>query len=139
MIIYGVGLLALCTLVGVIVGDLLGVLLGVKSNVGGVGIAMILLICIRLWMEKRGMMTVETEKGVSFWGTMYIPVVVAMAAQQNVVAALSSGHMALFAAVVSVAVCTLTIAGLSRYNKASPLPKEEEDTALNRIGGKVHG
>ncbi len=41
MIIYGVGLLALCTLVGVIVGDLLGVLLGVKSNVGGVGIAMI--------------------------------------------------------------------------------------------------
>lgn len=135
MIIYGVGLLALCTLVGVIAGDLLGVLLGVKSNVGGVGIAMILLICIRLWMEKRGMMTVETEKGVSFWGTMYIPVVVAMAAQQNVVA----GHMALFAAVVSVAVCTLTIAGLSRYNKASPLPKEEEDTALNRIGGKVHG
>lgn len=89
MIIYGVGLLALCTLVGVIAGDLLGVLLGVKSNVGGVGIAMILLICIRLWMEKRGMMTVETEKGVSFWGTMYIPVVVAMAAQQNVVAALS--------------------------------------------------
>lgn len=86
MIIYGVGLLALCTLVGVIAGDLLGVLLGVKSNVGGVGIAMILLICIRLWMEKRGMMTVETEKGVSFWGTMYIPVVVAMAAQQNVVA-----------------------------------------------------
>ena len=62
MIIYGVGLLALCTLVGVIAGDLLGVLLGVKSNVGGVGIAMILLICIRLWMEKRGMMTVETEK-----------------------------------------------------------------------------
>ncbi|MDV7428140.1 malonate transporter subunit MadL [Acinetobacter baumannii] len=138
MIIYGVGLLALCTLVGVIAGDLLGVLLGVKSNVGGVGIAMILLICIRLWMEKRGMMTVETEKGVSFWGTMYIPVVVAMAAQQNVVAALSSGHMALFAAVVSVAVCTLNIAGLSRFNKASPLPKEE-DTALNRIGGKVHG
>ena len=30
MIIYGVGLLALCTLVGVIAGDLLGVLLGVK-------------------------------------------------------------------------------------------------------------
>jgi len=138
MIIYGVGLLALCTLVGVIVGDLLGVLLGVKSNVGGVGIAMILLICIRLWMEKRGIMTVETEKGVSFWGTMYIPVVVAMAAQQNVVEALSSGHMALFAAVVSVAVCPLTIAGLSGYNKASPLP-QEEDTALNRIGGKVDG
>ena len=45
MIIYGVALLAICTLAGVIMGDMLGVLLGVKSNVGGVGIAMILLIC----------------------------------------------------------------------------------------------
>jgi malonate transporter MadL subunit len=36
---------------GVIMGDMLGVLLGVKSNVGGVGIAMILLICARLWMQ----------------------------------------------------------------------------------------
>ena len=57
MIIYGVALLAICTLAGVIMGDMLGVLLGVKSNVGGVGIAMILLICERLWMQKRGGMT----------------------------------------------------------------------------------
>jgi malonate transporter MadL subunit len=53
MIIYGVALLAICMLAGVVLGDLLGVMLGVKSNVGGVGIAMILLICARLWMEKR--------------------------------------------------------------------------------------
>ena len=59
MIIYGVGLLALCTLVGIVVGDMLGVLFGVKSNVGGVGIAMILLIFIRIWMDKRGLMTIE--------------------------------------------------------------------------------
>lgn len=85
MIIYGVALLAICTLAGVIMGDMLGVLLGVKSNVGGVGIAMILLICARLWMQKRGGMTKECEMGVGFWGAMYIPVVVAMAAQQNVV------------------------------------------------------
>ncbi len=52
MIIYGVALLAICTLAGVIMGDMLGALLGVKSNVGGVGIAMILLICARLWMQK---------------------------------------------------------------------------------------
>ncbi|KAA8734861.1 malonate transporter subunit MadL [Acinetobacter qingfengensis] len=133
MIIYGVGLLALCTLVGVIIGDILGALLGVPSNVGGVGIAMILLICIRLWMEKRGLMQVETEKGVVFWGMMYIPVVVAMAAQQNVVSALSSGHMAVLAALCTVAVCTLTIAGLSRYKKGAPLPKEQ--ASINGIGG----
>jgi hypothetical protein len=37
MTIFGVALLALCTLVGVFVGDLLGIVLGVKANVGGVG------------------------------------------------------------------------------------------------------
>ncbi|MBJ9984768.1 malonate transporter subunit MadL [Acinetobacter sp. S40] len=137
MIIYGVGLLALCTLVGVIIGDALGVMLGVPSNVGGVGIAMILLIFIRLWMEKRGLMQVETEKGVVFWGMMYIPVVVAMAAQQNVVSAITSGHMAVLAAICTVAVCTLTIAGLSRYKKGTPLPKEE--ITMASVGGKAHG
>ncbi|MFN3072261.1 malonate transporter subunit MadL [Acinetobacter sp. TY2] len=137
MIIYGVGLLALCTLVGVVVGDMLGVLFGVKSNVGGVGIAMILLIFIRIWMDKRGFMTAETEMGVVFWGTMYIPIVVAMAAQQNVISAVSSGHMAIFAAITTVAVCTLTIAGLSRYKKGEPLPDEDEFNTV-KVGDKAH-
>ena len=44
MVIYGVGLLAACMLAGVILGDLLGQLIGVQANVGGVGIAMLLLI-----------------------------------------------------------------------------------------------
>ncbi|MCH4246589.1 MAG: malonate transporter subunit MadL [Acinetobacter populi] len=138
MIIYGVGLLALCTLVGVVAGDLLGILFGVKSNVGGVGIAMILLIFIRIWMDKRGLMTIETEKGVVFWGAMYIPIVVAMAAQQNVISAISSGHMAIFAAIASVIVCTLVIAALSHYKKGTPLPKEDEFTHAE-LGGKAHG
>lgn len=137
MIIYGVGLLALCTLVGVVMGDMLGVLFGVKSNVGGVGIAMILLIFIRIWMDKRGFMTAETEMGVVFWGTMYIPIVVAMAAQQNVISAVSSGHMAIFAAITTVAVCTLTIAGLSRYKKGEPLPDEDEFNTV-KVGDKAH-
>ena len=41
MIIYGVAALAACHLAGVILGDLLGVILGVQSNVGGVGFAML--------------------------------------------------------------------------------------------------
>ncbi|EGH20127.1 malonate transporter, MadL subunit [Pseudomonas amygdali pv. mori str. 301020] len=98
MIIYGVALLAICTLAGVILGDMLGVLLGVKSNVGGVGIAMILLICARLWMQKHGGMTKDCEMGVVFWGALYIPVVVAMAAQQNLVTALKGGPVAVLAA-----------------------------------------
>jgi malonate transporter MadL subunit len=125
MIIYGVALLAICTLAGVILGDLLGVLLGVKSNVGGVGIAMILLIFARLYMQKRGGMTKECELGVGFWGAMYIPVVVAMAAQQNVVTALKGGPVAVLAAVGSVILCGCTIALISRTNKGEPLPDEE--------------
>ena len=54
MTIYGVALLAICTLVGVFIGDLLGSLLGVKSNVGGVGIAMMLLIGARLLLTRKG-------------------------------------------------------------------------------------
>src|SRR5256885_14458775 len=83
MIIYGTALLAVCHLLGIFLGDLLGALIGVKTNVGGVGIAMVLLICARLYMHRHGLMPATTELGVTFWGAMYIPVVVAMAAQQN--------------------------------------------------------
>ena len=46
MVVYGVALLAFCMLVGVFLGDLLGKLIGVDANVGGIGIAMLLLILI---------------------------------------------------------------------------------------------
>lgn len=97
---------------------------GVKSNVGGVGIAMILLICARLWMQRHGGMTKDCEMGVGFWGALYIPVVVAMAAQQNVVTALHGGPVAVLAAIGSVLVCGCTIALISRTHKGDPLPQE---------------
>ncbi|MEC8918299.1 MAG: malonate transporter subunit MadL, partial [Pseudomonadota bacterium] len=37
MVIYGVALLAGCMLVGLIIGDVLGQLLGIDANLGGVG------------------------------------------------------------------------------------------------------
>ncbi|WQG59719.1 malonate transporter subunit MadL [Pseudomonas sp. RTB3] len=131
-------LLAICTLAGVILGDMLGMLLGVKSNVGGVGIAMILLICARLWMHNRGGMTKECDLGVGFWGAMYIPVVVAMAAQQNVVAALHGGPVAVLAAIGSVVVCACAIALISRTHKGEPLPDEEPTLipGVTSVGGR---
>ncbi|MBY0240943.1 MAG: malonate transporter subunit MadL [Burkholderiaceae bacterium] len=119
MIIYGTALLAVCHLLGIFLGDLLGALIGVKTNVGGVGIAMILLICARLYMHKRGLMPQTTESGVTFWGAMYIPVVVAMAAQQNVVAALRGGPVAVLAAMGALALCASTIALINRMEKAT--------------------
>jgi malonate transporter MadL subunit len=117
MVIYGTALLALCHLLGIFLGDLLGALLGARTNVGGVGIAMLLLILARLWLHKRGWMPQPTEMGVAFWGAMYIPVVVAMAAQQNVVTALRGGPVALLAAVGSVFVCACCIALINRGEK----------------------
>ncbi len=55
MIIYGVAFLAFCTLVGIFIGEVLGKLIGVPANVGGVGIAMLLLIGLGSYLSKRGL------------------------------------------------------------------------------------
>ena len=104
MVIYGVALLSVCMLVGVFVGDVLGDLIGVQANVGGVGIAMLLLIILSNLSHHQFHLSAPTEKGVNFWSAMYIPIVVAMAAKQNVIAAISSGWMAIIAGVAAVAV-----------------------------------
>ncbi|WP_454720082.1 MULTISPECIES: malonate transporter subunit MadL [Cupriavidus] len=129
MIIYGTALLAVCHLAGLFLGELLGVAIGVKANVGGVGIAMLLLITIRLWLHGRGLLPRETEAGVGFWGAMYIPVVVAMAAQQNVVAALRGGPVALIAAFGAVLVSACCIALLARTGDHALLPPLDGDGA----------
>lgn len=126
MIIYGTALLAVCHLLGVFLGDLLGSLIGVKANVGGVGIAMLLLISARTYLHKRGLMPNATEAGVGFWAAMYIPVVVAMAAQQNVVAALKGGPVAVISAVGAVLLCGCTIAIINRANRAGPKPEDAD-------------
>ena len=117
MIIYGTALLAICHLLGIYLGDLLGLALGVKTNVGGVGIAMLLLIVARLYMQKRDILPKLTELGVEYWGAMYIPVVVAMAAQQDMVSALRGGPVALLSAIAAVAVCACVIAVINRTER----------------------
>lgn len=119
MVIYGVALLSLCMLVGVLVGDLLGDVIGVQANVGGVGIAMLLLIYLSNLSADKWRLAPITENGVHFWSAMYIPIVVAMAAKQNVIAAISSGWMAITAGVAAVAVSFAMIPVLARFGKES--------------------
>ena len=114
MVIYGVALLSFCMLVGVFVGDLLGKLIGVQANVGGVGIAMLLLIVLSNLGHRKFRFGSATENGIHFWSAMYIPIVVAMAAKQNVIAAVSSGWMAIIAGVAAVAVSFAVIPLLDR-------------------------
>ena len=116
MTISGVALLAICTLLGAFLGDALGAALGVKANVGGVGIAMLMLIGARLWLVRRGALSQGVKLGVGFWGALYIPIVVAMAAQQNVVSAIKSGPVVVIAAVGTIIVCFATVALISRLS-----------------------
>lgn len=118
MIIYGTALLAVCHVTGIVAGDLLGRALGMTSNVGGVGIAMLLLIVLRVYLQRFKSLNATSESGVHYWGALYIPVVVAMAMQQNVVAALRGGPMALLAAAGSVVVCGLFVSFINRLEPA---------------------
>ena len=127
MTIFGVALLAICTLVGVFLGDVLGVLLHVKSNVGGVGLAMALLIAARVWLVRRDKLSHGMKLGIEFWGSLYIPIVVAMAAQQDVVAALDGGPMVVIAAVGTVLLCFAATALLGRWGR-QPSPPEPAET-----------
>jgi malonate transporter MadL subunit len=65
---------------------------------------MALLIAARYALMKQGRLSEGLKGGVSFWSMMYIPIVVAMAAQQNVVAAVRGGPMVLIAGTLVVAV-----------------------------------
>jgi malonate transporter MadL subunit len=115
MVIYGVALLAFCMLVGIFVGEVLGALIGVQANVGGVGIAMLLLILLCNLSGARFTLKAPTESGIGFWSAMYIPIVVAMAAKQNVIAALAGGWMAIIAGIAAVAASFAMIPLLARF------------------------
>lgn len=117
MVIYGVAVLSFCMLVGVFSGDLLGQLLGVEANVGGVGIAMLLLILLSNLNDHGLKMSAPTEGGINFWNAMYIPIVVAMAAKQNVVAAVSSGWMAIAAGSAAVVASFLLVPIMARVGR----------------------
>ena len=117
MVIYGVALLAFCYLSGVFLGDVLGVVLGVKANVGGVGFAMLFLILLSSKGIKDGWLDKKSQEGVAFWSAMYIPIVVAMSSIQNVVAALSGGTIAILGGILGVTFGFLLIPVLSKMKK----------------------
>ncbi|EJD6091095.1 malonate transporter subunit MadL [Acinetobacter baumannii] len=116
MIIYGTAILAICHLLGDYLGNTLGMVLGVKANVGGVAISMILLILSKELLAKKGYLPQITQFGVLYWSGMYIPIVVAMSAGQNVVAALSGGMLGLIVSIASLIGTVLVIRYLNRMS-----------------------
>ena len=118
MVIYGIALLGICTLLGLILGKLLGHLFGIDANVGGIGIAMLLLMYFSSFLKDKFAIGDMSKKGITFWSMIYIPIVVAMAAKQNVIGALDGGFMALLAGIFVVAISFLFIPIISNYKKA---------------------
>jgi len=57
---------------------------------------------------------------VSFWAAVYIPIVVAMAAQQNVYGAISGGPMAILAGTSAVVVAFALVPVLVRLGNREP-------------------
>ena len=128
MVLYGVAALALCMLSGTIVGEVLGALLGIDANVGGVGFAMIMLIFVVEWLRRKGKFPKASEQGILFWSAMYIPIVIAMASIQNVAAAVSGGPMAILAGIGALVAGAALVPVLSKIGAPSePLPPLTKD------------
>ena len=129
MVIYGVSILAACMIAGLSLGELLGQLIGVEANVGGVGLAMLLMIFVSDRLRRTGKLKPLTSQGILFWSSIYIPVVVAMAAKQNVLAAVKGGPAAILAGAGAVCVSFALVPLLSRIGGPPPqVPGESEES-----------
>lgn len=107
MEIYGLGLVAFCMLVGSFIGRIVGNIIGVNGDMGGVGFAMLLLIIISNNMEDSGnKLSEKTSRGINLLSSLYIPIIVAMSAIQDVVSAFKGGLVPLLAGLIA------TIVGL---------------------------
>lgn len=123
MAIYGTALLSICLICGVVAGKLIGMAIGVDANVGGVGIGMLLLILVSGRLQSAGLMAKPTQNGVLFWSSIYIPIVVAMAASQNARAAVSGGTVAILAGVIVVIVSFALVPLISGIGQSDKPPK----------------
>src|SRR6266550_4493003 len=83
-------------------------------------------------------LAIYVKLGVEFWATMYIPIVVAMAAQQNVVAAVRGGPIVLIAAVGAVSLCFAAVALIGHLGR-DPKHEAEVEPELERGGKMIAG
>lgn len=123
--IYSLVTLSLCMIVGKYIGLLLGTLVGINADVGGVGFAIILLVLITNSPRLAFTQKKEFKDGVNFWKQMYMPVVVALAATQNVYRMLTSGLVAIVAGIAAVAVPFLIVYLLHKHDERRQAKNED--------------
>ncbi|MCE5184243.1 MAG: malonate transporter subunit MadL [Synergistaceae bacterium] len=120
MVIYGVLLLSLCYFAGLFVGEVTGRLVGLNANVGGVGFAMLFLLLLCSYSEtvKNSLQNERFSDGLKFWQNMYIPVVIAMSASQDVVKAVRSGWLAILCGITLTVLSLCLIPFVSRISSS---------------------
>lgn len=123
--IYGIAIVSGSMFCGFMAGESLGALVGVGSNVGGVGFAMIILILLTRWISQKGRLTENIDDGIKFCQAMYLPVVVAMTASQDVLQAVKSGPFPIFTGIMVCAVGFLLVRIAARFSD-EPLPEDTE-------------
>lgn len=79
---------------------------------------MLLLILVSERMRRSGWLPQPTRDGVLFWSAIYIPIVIAMAASQNVRDAVSGGPAAIIAGVLTVIVSLALVPVISRLGRS---------------------
>ncbi len=118
MEIFGLGIVGACMFIGSFIGRMIGELMGIGGDVGGVGFAMILLIVSTDYLEKRGKgLSDKTKNGIYFLSALYIPVVVAMSSNQNVVVAIESGVVPIAAGVIATVGAIMLVPLISKLSK----------------------
>ena len=130
--IYGVSVLALCMFLGKLLGEIIGALLGINADIGGVGFAMVLLLLVTASKQYKKL-DKKADQGIGFWKEMFIPVVIAMAASQNVYQALSGGIYAILAGLLAVALAFALLPVLNMLfskNQKNDAGKENDNEAV---------
>lgn len=126
MVIFGGMILSICMFIGLFIGDLLGKAIGVSGNVGGIGFAMLLLVVVVEYLLKNDMISKPAQDGIYYWRYMYIPLVVAMACRQNVVAALKGGPVAIISGVLVVVILFMLVPLVTKL-----IPKEKRASIMD--------
>lgn len=99
--IYGTAALSACMLLGTLIGNVFGDVIGAGREIGSVGFAILLLIFLTNskleFVQKPAFV-----QGVAFWKAMFIPMVIALTATQDVFHMISSSIVAIIAGAAAV-------------------------------------
>ena len=114
--IYGGAILSACMIAGSLIGNVVGDIVGVGREIGSIGFSILLLVFLtnsKLPLLQKP----DVVQGMRFWKAMFVPVVIAMTATQDVFHMLSGGIVAVAAGGAAVGMSFLILWLLQGLNK----------------------